>query len=107
MPITPFEFIVCALAVFRLSLLLSKEDGPMWVFRKLRRSVPAKSSAKEGISCPWCVSIWFANLVVLYLCAKTFWLSEAKWFIIAGDSFLLMLALSAGAIIINQQWTKS
>lgn len=103
---TPFEFIVCALAVFRLTLLVSKEDGPAWIFYKLRRSVPAKSSAKEGIHCPWCVAIWMAIPVSAYITVKLAGVDLPEKLVVFGDWFLLMLALSAGGIIVNQQWTK-
>lgn len=107
MDIQPFHFLIAVLAVFRLSLLLSKEDGPAWMFRKLRRSVPASSSAKKGISCIYCTSVWFAIPVSLYITAKMVCPVVPDWLILCGDTFLLMLALSAGAIIVNQQWTKT
>lgn len=103
----PLTFVIYVLAIFRLALLLSKESGPMWMFKKLRRAVPAKSSAKEGIHCIWCSSVWVSTLVTSFIAVKSFWLSAPNWFIITGDTFLLMLALSAGAIIVNQQWTKT
>lgn len=105
-PITPFEFVLYALAVYRLSLLISTEDGPAWIFRKLRRAVPAKSSTKQGISCQLCVSVWMAILVTGFILTKLMWPSAPVWFIIAGDGLILMLALSAGAIIAHMHTTK-
>lgn len=98
-----FDFVIAALAVFRLSLLLSKEHGPMWVFSRLRRAVPKESSAKEGISCQWCVSLWFAIPVSAYVFTRE---AHPEWLRTGGDWFLLMLALSAGAIAVNQAFTK-
>ena len=93
-----FYLIAGGLAAFRLSLLISKEDGPAYIFRKLRHVPPRNSSAKEGLSCEWCMSIWTGALVALY-----FWLAG----IIAGIEWpLYWLAMSAIAIICNQQWTK-
>ena len=87
------------LATFRLSLLFSKEDGPAYIFRNLRKVPPKNSSAKEGLSCTWCMSIWTSALVTTY-----FWLLA----IIPGIEWpLYWLAMSAIAIICNQQWTKA
>src|SRR2546423_6380650 len=86
------------LATFRLSLLVTKEDGPAYIFRKIRNSPPEKSSAKEGLSCEWCMSIWMSAVVTTY-----FWLLA----IIPGREWpLYWLAMSGIAIICNQQWTK-
>lgn len=93
-----FYLLLGGLATYRLSLLISKEDGPAYVFRKLRKLPPAKSSAKEGLSCEWCMSIWMGALVAFYL----WWLG-----IMPGNEWpLYWLALSAIGIICNQQWTK-
>jgi len=93
-----FYRVVGGLAAYRLSLLISKEDGPAYIFRKIRRLPPENSSMKEGLACEWCMSIWTSALVASYL-----WLLE----IFPGKEWpLYWLALSAIAIICNQQWTK-
>lgn len=103
MNISALELAMYALATFRLSLLLSKEDGPAWVFRKLRKSIPVSSSAKQGIQCQWCVSVWMAIPMALFAYFKHDLNNTIQG---AGNFFVLMLAFSALAIIINQQWTK-
>lgn len=100
----PYFFLLYALAVFRLSLLVSKEDGPAWIFRKLRRAVPKDSSAKIGIQCQWCVSMWMSLPVSLYAFHRQI---VPEWLGYLGDWFILMLALSTVAIAINQTFTKS
>ena len=93
-----FYLVLGGLAAYRLSLLITKEDGPAFIFRKLRKLPPENSSAKEGLACEWCMSIWTGALVALYL-----WLIG----IIRGIEWpLYRLGLSAIAIICNQQWTK-
>lgn len=93
-----FYLLLGGLATYRLSLLISKEDGPAYIFRKLRKLPPPKSSAKDGLSCEWCMSIWMGGVVALYLYWAQF---------IAGKEWpLYWLAMSAIAIICNQQWTK-
>jgi hypothetical protein len=90
--------IIGGLATFRISLLVSKEDGPAFIFRKIRRMPPKKSSAHEGLSCPWCVSVWASAIVTTF-----YWWTS----IITGVEWPLhWLAISALGIIINQQWTK-
>jgi hypothetical protein len=71
------------LAVWRLSSMLSNEDGPFDVFKDIRESAPKNS----GIDCLWCVSIWIALPFAL---------------IFHFDQFIIYwLAYSAIAILIN------
>lgn len=93
-----FALAIGGLVVFRLSLLISKEDGPAFIFRKLRRLPPPKSSAKEGLACIFCVSITMSALVTYYLWAIG---------LIAGNlAPLYWLAMSSLAIFANQTFTK-
>lgn len=92
-------FVIGCLATFRLSLLVSREDGPAYIFRKLRKAPPARSSAKEGLSCPWCMSVWMSAAVT---CAYWYW-----DIIPTREVTLFWLAFSGGAICINQTFTKS
>ena len=94
-----FHLIAGGLVTFRIALLFSKEDGPAYIFRKIRRLPPPKSSARDGLSCEWCMSIWASALVAYYY----YWIE----LITAKDWPIYWLAMSAIAIIINQQWTKT
>jgi sterol desaturase/sphingolipid hydroxylase (fatty acid hydroxylase superfamily) len=95
------QLLIAGLAAFRLTILISKDDGPGFIFWKLRQAPKPKSSLKEGISCPFCVSIWFAAPISAYeLIHKPAWLTHC------GDFFLLWMALSGIAIILNQAFTK-
>jgi hypothetical protein len=94
-----FYLLVGGLATFRLSLLITKEDGPGYIFRKLRKAPPENTSTKDGLSCQWCMSIWMSALVTTY-----YWLLK----IIPGIEWpLYWLAMSAIGIICNQQWTPT
>lgn len=93
-----FYLLVGGLATFRLSLLISKEDGPAYIFRKLRRKAPAASSLKEGLSCQWCVSVWMSALIATFY----WWRGMFE----GVDWPLYWLAMSAVGIICNQQWAK-
>jgi hypothetical protein len=92
-----FYLILGGLVTFRLSLLVSKEDGPAYIFRKLRK-MPSNDSVQDGLSCEWCVSIWMGALVATYY----WWIG----LIIGLQWPLYWLAMSALGIICNQQWTK-
>jgi len=95
---TWFYFILGCLATFRLALLLTREDGPAWIFRKLRNLPSKKSSAHEGIRCLWCASVWMSAPVTAF-----FWY---RGMIEPIETPLYWLAFSAGAICFNQAFTK-
>lgn len=96
-------FLIYVLAVFRLSLMISKENGPAWMFWHLRQAPSKKSSLHEGIQCQWCVSLWMASLIGNFVWLKRYLPGEVIYWI---DGCIFVLALSAGAIIINQTFTK-
>lgn len=93
-----FYLVLGGLVTYRLSLLISKEDGPAYIFRKLRKMPRPRTSISEGLSCEWCMSIWSGGLVAAYY----WWIK-----IIPGVEWpLYWLAMSALGIICNQQWTR-
>lgn len=95
---TVFEFLLGALATHRLSLLVSKEDGPYWILSKLRKLPPPRSSTRQGLNCLWCVSVYAGSLVASFY----WWIGVLQ----PIDTILASLAFSSAAIVINQQWTK-
>lgn len=94
-----FEFLLGALATYRLSLLVSKEDGPYFLMAKLRKLPPPKSSTKAGLQCQWCTAIWASAVVCGLFAWAGIELHPARWLI-------SWLAMSAGAIGFNQVFTK-
>lgn len=97
------RLILAALTVYRLSLLVSTEDGPAWIFAKLRRLPPPKSSARKGLSCQLCVSVYMAVPVAAWL---FFFDRLPPWLQQCGDFFMLWMALSATAICVHMTFTK-
>jgi len=100
---TGSEFVVYALAVWRLTSLISKERGPFDIFVRLRRSVgilPAEDGSPLSwsdqmpanlIVCPWCLSVWIGVIWVIAIFINPeimIWIS-------------LPLSLSAVAILIQ------
>lgn len=99
---SPYEFILCALAVFRLAHMIAEESGPMRVFRKLRAAPKKGTSLREGVACPYCWSLWLATIIVTFLFALPHlpaWAIATGWFIVT------MLALSGAAILFHQAFT--
>lgn len=99
----PFDFLIVALAVYRLSLMITKEKGPGWMFVHLRRLVkrnaPKESHMDEGIDCLWCMSMQISMAM-----------TTLAWFFFPTNPIcavsLYSLAASGVAIIINQAFTK-
>ncbi len=77
------------LAVWRVSQLVVRDDGPWQVFARLRRR--AESTAGNGvISCIYCFSLWVAAPVA-------FALGDGWW-----EKLLAWPALSGAALIVDQ-----
>lgn len=96
------DVLILSLAVWRISSLVSSEQGPWAMFEKYRQwmgvyyapdgtLIPPNNQLGKLIACPWCNSVWFSIIaVVLYVLFSTLivWIA-------------LPLAMSAVAIIIN------
>lgn len=95
------EFIVLALATFRLTSLLVWEDGPLEIFAKFRRVLGVRYDERnqpygsnwlaKGVLCPACASVWFglAWSIAYFLWPDVWWIA-------------LPFALSAGAMIVER-----
>jgi hypothetical protein len=99
MPPIP-EFLIAALATYRISLLFTTESGPARIFAKLRRAPKRNSGVADWLSCIFCFSLT-ASAVVCGL----WWLAGlrqhwALWFI-------LWCALSAAALAIHRTFTRT
>lgn len=85
---TWFLLAVASLAVYRAARMVAEEDGPMFVFRRLRdRWGDPKSSLSVGIRCYYCVSTWLslpAALLLMLFAEFDPWLWPLWWFGIAG-----------------------
>lgn len=98
MKINWIEFALSSLAVFRVSLLISKERGPADAAKKLRTAPKPHTNLRYGLSCPWCTSIYVSLLMTSLLTYLD--KIDAWWFVPTW------LALSGASIVINQQWTR-
>jgi hypothetical protein len=95
------DFLISALAVWRLSSLLVREDGPDDILIKLRSKIgvyydefsvaKGKSVFASAFLCVWCLSIWIAAIFALFNKPCNF-----------ADYIRRVLALSASAILIDK-----
>ncbi len=80
-------FIVATLAVWRVTHLLSQEDGPFdWVF-KIRKLL-GTGFFGSLLDCFYCLSIWVAIPLAIYLSAN--WIEGVVvWLALSGSASLL------------------
>lgn len=90
----PIEYlIIVALAVYRLTLLINKESGPFDMLGRFRTWAGVKydqysnpvstGELSAAIICPYCLSVWIAICVTLYL--------VITWFLNIEDLAVLLL----------------
>ena len=89
MELSLLGFVLCTLAVWRVTYLLAKEDGPGRIFARLRGAA-GDGFWRSLLGCFYCLSLWVACPVALAL-GET-WQERA----------LLWPALSAGAICLER-----
>ncbi len=88
---------LATLAVWRLSSLLAEEEGPafrgMGVFIWIRFHITGRLLGMKGAACVWCMSIWVALLVGVYVCGVGMapWVQLPLWW----------LGLSGGSIVVH------
>lgn len=93
-----FILLLGGLVTYRLALMFSEESGPGRIFQKLRLSAPPKSATREGLSCFYCESVWFAAPITVFL----WWRGEIKpWY-----TPLYWIAFSALAVMFHNAFTK-
>jgi hypothetical protein len=92
-------FIACTLAVFRLTRLITDDkitDFLRTFVKKEANKLPrkAKQKAKEGITCPFCVSFYISAFITIYL-----WRTGLiHW----KTMFLWGTAMWGGSILLNE-----
>jgi hypothetical protein len=89
----PLTVILASLAVYRLSRMLTDEEGPFSMFVKLRNLAKPETWIGRGLACIICMSVWIALPVALWI----------DW---TGDWWLTWLALSGVAVIIRKWENK-
>lgn len=98
-----FELVKLTLAVFRLTELIVKDDGPYDLSSRLRRYAGKNASKSihhktfaDAIHCKYCTGIWFAILIFALNRIK-----HLKWIVdilaIAGGQSLIENAIDIGS----------
>lgn len=84
---TLLTFALAALAVYRISRMITDEEGPFMVFSRIRGIAQPTTWVGRGLECIMCVSVWIALPIALY---------------IGGDWLLTWPALSAVTVILRK-----
>lgn len=100
---------VLALATWRISVMLVREAGPFFVFKKIRELTGIAHDPDGNVlkvpdtffagllSCVWCTSVWVGALWTL------------EWYLSNGIMFWVAVpfSLSAGAIVFDRLFDRS
>lgn len=97
-------FLMGILATYRLAHLLPEDDGPFFVFRRIRSFTAGKAIMEnddlgfwamvdEGINCAYCCGLYAAVLVASRVVRNNFY----------GNLFILIFALAGGQSLL-QKW---
>jgi len=108
------KFIIAAFATYRLAQLIVYDNGPFFIFKRIRIFIENKSKieddervasqiyeynkygfwlgAKEGITCPFCMGIWMAFLCAILLLFPS----------VLGDLFLVAFGLAGVQSVIER-----
>lgn len=91
---TALQFIVGALATYRLTVLIARDAGPWRIFAKLREN----DRYSKLLKCPFCVSVWAGAIVYL---VQYFALIDTELMV----SVLVVLSYSAISIAADRVFT--
>lgn len=92
------EFIVMALAVYRVSALIAIEDGPFDVMASLRGRVNQSSWFGRGVRCVVCVSFWLA--------IPAAWIISPPAVSGAGSAWVTWLGLTGAVSVVHRALTR-
>lgn len=80
-------FALGALAVYRLSRMISDEEGPFAVFTKLRGVFPPTDWVGRGMECIMCISVWVALPIACYI--DWTWTTPLTWLALSGVTVII------------------
>lgn len=87
-------FLICTLAVWRITHLFSQEDGPFALVFKFRKLL-GQGFFGDLLDCFYCLSLWIAAPFAVILCDN--WL----------EGIIVWLALSGGACLLFKNNSKN
>lgn len=108
MLVDPLRFILAILAIFRIARFLPLDDGPLYVFERMRLLAKERAETEndelgfwhnfyDAITCPYCQGLYIAFLCI----PVVFPTKKSK----KSDILLLAFALAGGQTIL-QKWTE-
>jgi len=79
-------FIIAVLAVWRVSIIITADEGPFGMFEAIRGRIDPNQTSwlGRGVRCVGCVSVWVSLLAALILHS-----SLIEWFGLAGGALLV------------------
>lgn len=103
-----FRLLLAIFTCYRLSRLIAKDDGPFFLFERVRHWLREKKFAEfdssgwsiefedefygkwkslyDGLTCPYCVGVWLSIPLFFMFLYPT----------MTGDLFLILMSISAG-----------
>jgi hypothetical protein len=88
------RFVVASLAVWRITHLLAKEDGPADVVVRVRARL-GDGTVGRLMDCFYCLSVWVAAPMALLVCHQTL------------ERFITWIALSGAACVLERTGQRS
>lgn len=96
------SFIVAILATYRMAHLLPDDDGPFYVFKRIRSGIYSKVIAEndewgfwaminDGINCAYCCGLYAAIIAGALVTWNNFY----------GNLFLLIMAIAGGQSVLQ------
>ena len=79
--------VLAALTTFRVSMMITTEEGPFSLFDKFRNLFLKDNWVGRGVRCLWCVSFWAALVSVLMVYFELYWL--LAWPAVSALSIIL------------------
>lgn len=88
-----FKFALLSFFVWRVSKMITDEEGPFEVFVRFRDRFSQGTWFGRGLRCLWCISFWLGLFIGVWLGPFEDW----KWGIIYG------ISLSTVAIVLDEK----
>ncbi|MHA2220053.1 MAG: DUF1360 domain-containing protein, partial [Candidatus Hodarchaeales archaeon] len=100
------SFVTAILAAYRLAHLFPEDEGPFFIFTRIRSLVATRAmnendelgiwaNIDSGINCTYCCGLYMAILVALLVAWNNFY----------GNLFLLIFAIAGGQSLL-QKWSE-
>ena len=102
------ELAIAILATYRLANLLPEDNGPFFIFKRIRLYANAKminedkdlgiwTNIDDGITCPHCMGLYAAIFCGLLI----------SWHNFYGNLFLLIMAIAGGQSLLQKLGEKN